>query len=93
MANTDCLLSKLFFSQSVFWHYRYSKCHISGNNVNVDGIELSSFCSECALFEYVMKREHVFTDKRLILTCAVTTDTKPRHHSSISPEKWDLVLK
>ena len=65
-------ISKLFFSQSIFWHYRYSKCHISGNNVNIDGIEVSSFCSERALFEYVIKREYVFTDKRLILACAVT---------------------
>ena len=40
--------------------------------MNVDGIEVSSFCSECALFEYVIKREYVFTDKRLILACAVT---------------------
>ena len=31
LANTDCLLSKLFFSQSMFWHYRYSKCHIQGS--------------------------------------------------------------
>ena len=77
LANTDCLLSKLFFSQSMFWHYRYSKCHTSGNNVNVDGIEVSSFCSECALFEYVIKCEYVFTDKRLILTCAVVTYSKP----------------
>ena len=40
--------------------------------MNVDGIEVSSFCSECALFEYVIKREYVFTDKGLILTRAVT---------------------
>ena len=71
-ANTDCLLSKLFFSQSMFWCYHISKCHISGNNVNVDFIEMSLFCSGCALFEYVIKREYVFTDKRLILACAVT---------------------
>ena len=46
---------------------RYSKYQISGNNVNVDDIEMSSFCSECALFEYVIKREYILTDKRLIL--------------------------
>ena len=33
--------SKLFFSRSMFWYYRYSKCHISGNNINVDGVEVS----------------------------------------------------
>ena len=42
--------------------------------MSVDVIEVSSFCSECALFEYVIKREHVLTDKRLILACAVTTN-------------------
>ena len=40
--------------------------------MNVDGIEVSSFCSERALFEHVIKREYVLTDKRLILACAVT---------------------
>ena len=49
----------------------YSKFHISGNNVNVDCIEVSSFCSGCALFEYVIKREYVFTEKRLILVWRV----------------------
>ena len=44
--------------------------------MNVDGIEVSSFWSECALFECVLKREYIFTDKRLILECAVTYDQK-----------------
>ena len=43
--------------------------------MNVDGIEVSSFCSEWALFEYVIKREYVFTEKCLILACAVTYAT------------------
>ena len=40
--------------------------------MNVDGIEVSPFCSECALFEYVIKCEYDFTEKCLILTCAIT---------------------
>ena len=41
--------------------------------MNVDGIEVSSFCSGCTLlFDYVIKREYVSTDKGLILACAVT---------------------
>ena len=40
--------------------------------MNVDGIEVSSFSSECALFEYVIIREYVFTEKRLILAFRVT---------------------
>ena len=58
-----CLLQGCFSRNRSFHHYRYSKCHISGNKLNVDGIEVSSFCSECALFEYVIKREYVLTDK------------------------------
>ena len=58
------LLQSCFSRNRSFQHYRYSKCHISGNKLNVDGIEVSSFCSECALFEYhVIKREYVLTDK------------------------------
>ena len=38
--------------------------------MNVDGIEVSSLCPKCALFEYVIKREYVLTDQRLILACA-----------------------
>ena len=66
LANTDGLFSKLFirvYSRSMFWHYRYSKCHFSGNNVNDDCIEVSLFCPGCALFEYVIKREYLSTDK------------------------------
>ena len=63
---------KAVYSRLMFWHYRYSKCHISGNNVNVDCIVVSLFCPGCALFEYVIKREYVSTDKWLNLTCAVT---------------------
>ena len=63
LANTDCQLRSCFTRSRCFQHYRYSKCLISGNNVNVDGIEVSSFCSECALFEYVIKHEYVITDK------------------------------
>ena len=39
--------------------------------MNVDGIEVSPFCSEHALFEYVIKREYVFTEKCLILACHI----------------------
>ena len=46
--------SKLFFSQSIF--SGLSLFEVS-YKLNVDGIEVSSFCSECALFEYVIKRE------------------------------------
>ena len=66
---------KAVYSRSMFWHYRYSKCHISGNNVNVHCIEVSLFCPGCALFEYVIKREYVSSDKWLNLTCAVTYNT------------------
>ena len=52
--------SKLFFSQSIF--SGLSLFEVS-YKLNVDGIEVSSFCSECALFEYVIKREYVLTDK------------------------------
>ena len=45
--------------------------------MNVDGIEVSSFFSGCALFEYVIKREYVSTDKQLILACAVTYLVRP----------------
>ena len=58
-----CLLQSCFSRNRSFQHYHYSKCHISRNKLNVDGIEVSSFCSECALFEYVIKREYVLTDK------------------------------
>ena len=40
--------------------------------MNVNGEVVSPFCSECALLEYVIKREYVLTDERLILACAVT---------------------
>ena len=63
LAKLQTVLQSCFTRNRPFRHYRYSKCHISGNNVNVDGIEVSSFCSECALFEYVIKREYVLTDK------------------------------
>ena len=29
--------------------------------MNIDGIEVSYFCSVCALFEYVIKHEYVLT--------------------------------
>ena len=63
LANTGRSIFKAVYWRSMFWHYRYSKCHISGNNVNVDCIEVSLFCPGCALFEYVIKREYVSTDK------------------------------
>ena len=44
------LLQSCFSRNRSFQRYRYSKCHISGSKLNVDGIEVSSFCSECALF-------------------------------------------
>ena len=37
--------------------------------MNIDGIEVSYFCSVYAVFEYVIKHEYVLTDK---LACAVT---------------------
>ena len=41
--------------------------------MNVEGIEVSSFCSGCALFEYVIRHEYVSTDKRRILAyCSFT---------------------
>ena len=66
---------KAVYSRSMFWHYRHSKCHISGNNVNVACIVVSLFCPGCALFEYVIKCEYISTDKWLNLTCAVTINT------------------
>ena len=63
LENTGCLLQSCFSRNRSFRHYHYSKCHISGNKLNVDGIEVSSFCSECALFEYVIKHGYVLTDK------------------------------
>ena len=63
LANTDCPFQSCFSRNRSFQHYRYSKYHISGNNVNIDGIEVSHFCSVCALFEYVIKHKYVLTDK------------------------------
>ena len=54
LVNTDSTFKAVFLAID-----RYSKCNISGNNVNVDGIDASSFCSERAIFEYVIKREYV----------------------------------
>ena len=54
------LLQRCFSRNRPFQHYRYSKCHISGNKLNVDGIEVSSFCSECALFELCNKTRICF---------------------------------
>ena len=63
LANTDCPLQSCFSRNRSFQHYCSSKYHISGNNVNIEGIEVSYFCSVCALFEYVIKHEYVLTDK------------------------------
>ena len=51
LANTDCPLQSCFSRNRSFQHYCSSKYHISGNIVNIDGIEVSYFCSVCALFE------------------------------------------
>ena len=49
--------------------------------MNDDCIEVSLFCPGCALFEYVIKRDYVSTDKRLNLTCAVTYRVYVDSHS------------
>ena len=40
LANTDGLLRSWFSRNRSFQRCRYSKCHICGNYVNVDGIEV-----------------------------------------------------
>ena len=53
---------KMFFSKPYFSHFQHSNCCISGNNVNMDNIEVC-FSSECALFEYTIKHTDICLEK------------------------------
>ena len=61
LENTDVYFKAVFLAIDLFSIIAIR--NISGNKLNVNGIEVSSFFSECALFEYVIKREYVLTDK------------------------------